>query len=359
MKMTLRWFGSNHDSVPLKYIRQIPGVHGVITSLMDIPVGEVWSNEAIGALKKEVTDAGLAIDGIESVNVHESIKLGDPDRDRCIENYIQTIKNLAKADIHMICYNFMPVLDWLRTDLARELDDGSNTMAYTVKTVQDTTPEELVRSVADGSGKFTLPGWEGERLAQIGNVLKAYENITQEDMFKHAKYFLEAIIPVCEEFDVKMAIHPDDPPWSIFGLPRIMTNEDNLARYLKLVDSPYNGLTLCSGSLGVGDGNDIPRMVRKFGNRIHFAHVRNLKKLPNGDFYESAHLSSEGSLDLYEIMRAYHDVGFEGVMRPDHGRMIWGEEGRAGYGLYDRALGANYLLGLWEAIGKEKARGNA
>jgi mannonate dehydratase len=176
--------------------------------------------------------------------------------------------------------------------------------------------------------------------------------VSEDKLVANLKYFLEKIIPVCEECDVKMAIHPDDPPWNIFGLPRIVRNAADLERLLGLVDSPYNGLTLCSGCFGANPKNDVPAMIRRFGKRIHFAHVRNVKVHDTGLFNEVSHLSSDGSLDLFEIMKAYYDVGFKGYMRPDHGRMIWGEKARPGYGLYDRALGIAYIHGLWESISK-------
>lgn len=203
-----------------------------------------------------------------------------------------------------------------------------------------------------GSGGFEMPGWEPERMASLMSLFEQYKSVSHDDLFNNLQYFLEQIIPVCEECDIKMAIHPDDPPWDIFGLPRITTNKENLRRILSLVDSEYNGLTLCSGSLGSNPDNDIPELIRLFGKHIHFAHVRNIKIHERGKFDESSHLSSDGSLDLFEIMKAYHDVGFDGYIRPDHGRMIWDESGRAGYGLYDRALGITYLNGLWEAIEK-------
>lgn len=354
MKMVFRWFGSSDDSVTLKEIRQIPGITGVVSALQDIPVGEVWPFESILKLKKEVNDAGLELEVIESVNIHEDIKLGFSERDRYIDNYKKTIKNLSKTGVKVICYNFMPVFDWLRSDLACPLIDGSNVLSYKEEFIKDTDPVSLVEEYQSGSKGFTLPGWEGERLAELKELIQLYKDIDEEKLFDNLRYFLENIIPVCEECDVKMAIHPDDPPWSIFGLPRIITNHTNLERMLKLVDSPYNGLTLCSGSLGANPDNDIPDMIRYFGklDRIHFGHVRNLKILSRGHFHEVSHLSRDGSLDLFEIMKAYYDIGFEGYIRPDHGRMIWDEEARPGYGLYDRALGTAYLNGLWEAIDK-------
>lgn len=355
MKMTFRWYGENNDSVTLEQIRQIPGVSGVVGTLFDVPVGEVWEQEQIDALKKQVNDAGLELEVIESVNVHEDIKLGAPSRDKYIENYITTIKRLSKAGVKVICYNFMPIFDWLRTDLAYPLPDGSTALCYIDKKVKAADPLNLVKSIDGGSNGFSLPGWEPERLAELTELFEKYREMNEDKLLDNLEYFLKAIIPVCEEYDVKMAIHPDDPPWSIYGLPRIVTCEKNLERIVGLVDSPYNGLTLCSGSLGANKNNDIPALVRKFGkmNRIPFAHVRNIKFFGERDFHESAHLSADGSLDLYEIMKAYYDVGFDGYIRPDHGRSLWGEKARPGYGLYDRALGIAYINGLWEGIVKE------
>jgi len=352
MKMIFRWFGKDDDSVSLEEIRQIPGMTGVVSALQDIPVGEVWPVDKIKNLKKEINEAGLELEVIESVNIHEDIKLGLPSRDKYIENYKETLVNLADEGIKVVCYNFMPVFDWLRSNLAEELEDGSNTMSYDEKDIEKTDPVKLVEQIGSGTEEFSLPGWEPERLAELKEIMNQYEEVTAEDLFNNLKYFLENIMPVCEENDIKMAIHPDDPPWPIYGLPRIMIGKENMKRMLKMVDNPYNGLTLCSGSLGSNPENNVPEIIREFGDRIHFAHVRNLKFDGEGKFHETSHLSSDGSLDLYEIVKALYDSGFEGYIRPDHGRMIWGEKARPGYGLYDRALGATYINGLWEAINK-------
>lgn len=354
MKMVFRWFGSHDDSVSLKQIKQIPGMTGVVSALQDIPVGKTWPLDRIMELKDEVNGAGLKLEVIESVNIHEDIKLGLPDRDKYIDNYKETIRNLSKAGIKVICYNFMPVFDWLRSDLAFDLPDGSNVLAYEESKLQGTDPIKIVEEVANGSRGFSLPGWEPERLAELKKIMILYKNVNEEDLFSNLKYFLEEIIPVCEKCDVKMAIHPDDPPWSVFKLPRIINNRENLEIMTSLVDSPYNGLTICSGSLGANPENDIPEIIRYFGQRglIHFAHVRNVKINSKGNFHESSHLSTDGTFDMFEIMKAYYEIGYDGYIRPDHGRMIWDEKARPGYGLYDRALGATYLNGLWEAIDK-------
>ena len=353
MEMTLRWYGSAFDTVTLSQIRQIPGVTGVITTLYDTTPGEVWSRERIHALKEEVEAAGLHISGIESVNVHDAIKTGSADRDRYIDNYIETLAHLGQEDIHLVCYNFMPVFDWTRTELARKRPDGSTVLAYTQKAVDALRPDEMFASISSHTNGTVMPGWEPERMAHIQELFDLYKNVDAEQLFDNLKYFLERIMPVCDRYNINMAIHPDDPAWSVFGLPRIIICKENILRMMHMVDNVHNGVTFCSGSYGTNPDNDLPDMIRSLKDRIHFAHVRNLKFNSRDDFEEAAHLSSDGSFDMHAIMRALYDIGFTGPIRPDHGRMIWGEKAMPGYGLYDRALGAAYLNGLWEAIEKE------
>ncbi len=356
MIMSFRWYVEDFDSVTLAQIRQIPGVKGVVASLYDIPVGEEWPFDRILKMKKKIEDKGLKLVAIESVNVHEDIKLGLQSRDKYIENYKRTIENIGKAGIPVICYNFMPVFDWFRTDLEKPINDGSRVLAYDHEMINKMNPYLMLEEVQTKSNGYVLPGWEPERLAYLKDLLKKYEGFTEEMLWENLEYFLRAIIPTAEKYNVKMAIHPDDPPWPVFGLPRIIKDKESLERLINIVDSPSNCITLCSGSLGADVRNDIPEMIRYFGKkgRIAFGHVRNIKIEGEKKFYESSHLSSDGSLDMFEIMKTYHDIGFDGPIRPDHGRMIWGEKARPGYGLYDRALGAAYLNGLWEAIGKMK-----
>ncbi|GFN24222.1 mannonate dehydratase [Thermanaeromonas sp. C210] len=358
MKLVFRWFGGGHDHISLEQIAQIPGRPGIVGALYDVPVGEVWPLEKIKKLKETVEKAGLELEVIESVNVHEDIKLGLPSRDRYIDNYIQTLKNLARCGIKVVCYNFMPVFDWTRTDLAKILPDGSKTLSYEDEKIQKIDPRKLVEEIATNSHGFELPGWEPERLRNLRDLFAQYHDVDEGKLLKNLEYFLKAIIPGAEEVDIKMALHPDDPPWSVFGLPRVAKSKEDLEKIINLVDSPYNGLTLCSGSLGADPNNDIPALIRYFGarGRIYFAHVRNIKIHSLRNFDETSHLSSDGSLDMFEIMKAYYDIGFTGYLRPDHGRMIWNEVGRPGYGLYDRALGIAYLNGLWEAISKMETR---
>ena len=353
MQMTMRWFGPEQDKVTLDNIRQVPGVEGVVGALYDVPVGEVWPSDKIETLVALAHKANLKMEVIESVNIHDDIKIGLPSRDQYIENYKQTIRNLAKYGIKVICYNFMPVFDWMKTNMNYVLPDGSLSMAFEKKGI-DKTLEEVVKEVLDNANGFALPGWEPERLAQVKTLFAKYKDVDEKKLRENLAYFLQAIIPVCEEVGVKMAIHPDDPPYSIFGLPRVVKNRDDLDWICNAVDSEANGITLCTGSIAEDPSNDVYQILAEFTRRkrIHFAHVRNIKLIKDKDFYESAHLSRYGSLDMYKIMKVFHDNGFDGYIRPDHGRFIWGETGRPGYGLYDRALGLSYLLGLWEAIQK-------
>lgn len=356
MEMTFRWYGSGEESITLEQIRQIPGVTGIVGCIMDIPAGEVWPRERIAALKDEVESAGLTLKVIESVNVHDDIKAGLPTRDAYIENYRQTIRNLSEFGIEVICYNFMPVFDWVKSDLDYVLPDGSRTLCFRRDDLPD-DPDDLLSRYSSGTGGYALPGWEPERLAHLKELFELYQGVDEQALRDNLVYFLRAIMPTCEECGVRMAIHPDDPPYTLFGLPRIMKNRKDLDWLCTAVDSPHNGITLCTGSIAEEPSNDVYSILGEFTerNRLFFVHMRNIRYLDPGkskDFYESAHLSSEGSLDVFRMIAALHDNGFDGFIRPDHGRMIWGETGRPGYGLYDRALGIAYLNGLWEALEK-------
>lgn len=347
MNMTFRWYG-DEDNITLEQIRQIPGIKGIVSAIYNIPVGEAWPLDEILKLKKKITDAGLKFEVIESVPVHEDIKLGLETRDKYINNYNESLRNLSKAGIKVVCYNFMPVFDWTRSSIDYKLKDNSTALVYY---------DDVVNKMNPLNGDLKLPGWDvSYKDDELKKLLSQYQDVTEEDLWSNLEYFLKKVVPVAEECDIKLAIHPDDPPWSIFGLPRIITNKENLDRLINIVDSPSNGITLCSGSLGVDPKNNIPELIRYFGKkgRIHFAHVRNIKITGNRCFEESSHYSEDGSLDMYEIMKAYYDIGFEGPTRPDHGRMIWNEKGRPGYGLFDRALGAVYLNGINECLQKSK-----
>ena len=341
MKMTFRWYGEK-DSIPLSYIRQIPGMSGVVTAVYDVPVGEVWEMDKILRLKSLCDEKGLEMEVIESVPVHEDIKLGLPTRDRYIANYATTIRNLGKAGVKCICYNFMPVFDWLRTNLHTEAEDGSNALSYNHEELMSLDPHNL-----------HLPGWdESYTSEELNSLLDAYSSMSHEQLFENLVYFLKGIMPACDETGINMAIHPDDPPWDMFGLPRIITGMDSYDKLFAAVPNAHNGITLCTGSLGAGRDNDMVAMASKLAARSYFVHLRQITHSGALDFCESGHLTEMGSLDMYGIVKALVEAGFDGYVRPDHGRNIWGEDGKPGYGLYDRALGATYLYGLFEAIEK-------
>ena len=341
MYMTFRWFGPS-DPISLAYIRQIPGVRAVVSALYDLPVGAPWPRERLERLAADIDGADLKLAVVESIPVHEDIKLGRPNRDRLIANYCESVRAMGELGISVLCYNFMPVFDWMRTDLAMVLPDGSTALAY---------DEAALARVDIGRGTGNLPGWAATYDAtELRGLLEAYRKVHAERLWDHLAYFLERVVPVAADAGVRMAIHPDDPPWPIFGLPRIICRGADLERLLQLVDRPANGVTFCTGSLGALPENDLPAMVRRLGPRIHFAHCRNVRITGERRFHETPHPSSLGDVNLGAVLQALRDTEFAGPMRPDHGRMIWGERGRPGYGLYDRALGATYLQGLWEGL---------
>lgn len=349
--MTFRWFGRD-DPIPLAHIRHIPGVSGIVSALYDVPVGTAWSREPLERLKAEIEGAGLTFAVVESIPVHEDIKLGRPGRDRLVADYCESVHAVGALRIPVLCYNFMPVFDWVRTDLEHRLADGSTALAY---------DERALAAVDLSRGTGDLPGWGAAYGPdELRALLAAYRDVDAERLWDNLAYFLERVVPAAADAGVRLAIHPDDPPWPIFGLPRIICTGADLERLLALVDSPANGVTFCTGSLGANPGNDLVAMVRRLGaggegGRIHFAHCRNVRVTGARQFHETAHPSACGGVDLSAVLRALRDVGFTGPMRPDHGRMIWGERGRPGYGLYDRALGAVYLQGLWEGLTRSDA----
>lgn len=357
MNMTFRWYGRNNDTVNLENIQQIPDVKGIVWALHHKPAGDVWGKEEIQSELEYIQSFGFHGEVVESVNVHESIKLGNEERDFYIENYKQTIRNLGEFGVKVICYNFMPIFDWTRTELYKELPDGSTALFYEKLKVHNLDPQELIDTVSAASD-LTLPGWEPEKLARIKELFEAYKEIGESDLWRNLGYFLHEILPVAEEAGIKMAIHPDDPPWSIFGLPRIMTGRDSLKKLLAISDSPSNGITFCTGSLGANPANDMVKLAAEFAGRSPFAHIRNVKIFENGDFIETSHLTSDGSINIKGVVKELSDIQYEGYVRPDHGRHIWDEKCRPGYGLYDRALGIMYLHGLWDAYQSEK-RGNS
>jgi mannonate dehydratase len=343
MRMSFRWFGEN-DPVSLDRIRQIPGVHGVVSALHDVPAGATWPRDRIDRLAQTIADAGMLLSVVESIPVHEEIKLGTRNTAKLLDQYAESVRNIGEAGIGVLCYNFMPVFDWTRTDLSLRLPDGSTALAY---------DDDQLAKIDLSHGTRDLPGWGAAYdAATLSALLEAYRAVSAEQLWDNLSRFLEHIVPVAEEYGVRLAIHPDDPPWPIFGIPRIITGESAIDRLLAIVNSPANGITFCTGSLGASADNNLPAMARKYGamKRIHFAHCRNVVRTATRAFHEVPHPSEYGNVDMLDVLRALVETGFDGPMRPDHGRMIWGESGRPGYGLYDRALGATYLHGMWEAL---------
>ena len=350
MKLSFRWYGEG-DPVSLEYIRQIPNMRSIVSAVYDVKPGEVWPEESIVRMKDAVEKNGMLFDIVESVPVHENIKLGRDNVDELLEVYCENVRRLGKHGVKCITYNFMPVFDWTRTQLDKVAPDGSTSLVMYW---------DQMRGLDPLKDDINLPGWDSSySREEIRELITAYGELGAEGLWKNLEKFLQKVIPVAEECGIRMAIHPDDPPYPIFGLPRIITCEENLDRFLALYESPANSLCLCTGSLGCAATNDIVKMVRKYSemDRIAFMHIRNVLLLPDGSFEESGHLSSCGSIDMYEVVRALVETGFDGYVRPDHGRMIWGETGKPGYGLYDRALGATYINGLFEACEKAYKNG--
>ncbi len=345
MKLSFRHYGDG-DPIPLSHVAQIPGMRSVVSAVYDVAPGKVWPEEALQKIKADCEAHGLVFDVVESIPVHENIKLGRGNVEELLEVYCENIRRCAKYGVRCVTYNFMPVFDWTRTQLDKQAPDGSTSLVMYWDQMKDLDPL---------TDDIHLPGWDASYTQdEVRELIAAYRALGEEGLWQNLARFLHTVIPVAEACGVRMAIHPDDPPYPIFGLPRIITNEQNLDRFLALYDSPANSLCLCIGSLGCAAANDTVAMVRKYAraDRIAFMHMRNVKLLPDGSFEECAHLSSCGSLDLYAIVRELTEAGFDGYVRPDHGRMIWGETGKPGYGLFDRALGAAYLNGLFEAAEK-------
>ncbi|MEB6061816.1 mannonate dehydratase [Staphylococcus pseudoxylosus] len=343
MELSFRWYGED-DPVTLKNIKQIPDMKQIVTAIYNVPVGEVWTFERISQLKQAIEAEGLKFEVVESLPVSEKIKLGTIERDALIENYKTSLKNLAANGVKTVTYNFMPVFDWTRSQLDYELDDGSNTLIYKHDQLKDIDPLTT---------DLNLPGWdESYSRAEMNQLITTYREMSDEQLWANLKYFLDAVLPTAIEHDIDLAIHPDDPPWSIFGIPRIIKNNDSYRQLLAINDSKHNGICFCTGSLGSLAENDLPTMIREFGAHIHFVHMRNVKRLDEFSFVETGHLSKNGSVDMKAVVEALRDIEYKGTIRPDHGRMIWGETGKAGYGLFDRALGATYINGLIEGVSK-------
>lgn len=342
MYLSFRWYGPS-DPIPLQYIQQIPRMESVVTALYDVPASQPWPEQRLRDLKNDIEAHGMRFDVVESIPVHEDIKLGRPNRDSLIAVFKENLALMGKLGITVLCYNFMPLFTWFRSELALDLPDGSNTLAYR---------HNEIGKMADPWSTNLPAYWPLEDNLDV--LKQAYLDQTEADLWDNLKYFLEQVCPTAEEAGVQLAMHPDDPPWSIFGLARILRNESDFAKMVDIVPSMANGLTFCTGSLGANPENDLPKMIHRFKDRIYFAHCRNVKITGEKEFHESDHIAGSGNVDLVEVMQTLYDIGYTGPMRPDHGRMIWGENGTPGYGLHDRALGAMYLKGIWDGIDRER-----
>ncbi|MDC6407026.1 MULTISPECIES: mannonate dehydratase [Maribacter] len=384
LKKTFRWFGPSFG-VRLSDIRQI-GVEGIVAACQEVPLGEVWPIETVASLKSEIEGAGLEWSVVESVNIHTSIKYGLPDRDRYISNYIETLKNLAKNDIKVVCYNFMQLIDWTRTNLDYKLPNGASALQYDPLAAaafdlyilkrgnaEKDYDEGFLKEVASffknlsteeisKLEKSILAGMPGSRkLIDLNEFKKNHEivlGISKQQLQDNLAYFLKAVIPEAEKLGVKMAIHPDDPPFSVFGVPRIVSNYEELKFLLDACPSPSNGLTFCSGSLGASSNNDLVKIIKDFGDKIHFIHLRNVQRHENGSFYEAEHLN--GSVPMQKVMKAIVEEQLKrskngGIvnipMRPDHGHVLLDDIQRqdefySGYSLIGRAMGLAQLSGL-------------
>lgn len=384
MTETFRWFGKS-DAVTLSDIRQ-SGATGIVTALHHIPNGEIWSIKDIETTKNEILNAGLEWSFIESIPIHENIKLRQGDYAKRIKNYKQSLINVAKCGVKNVCYNFMPVLDWTRTHLFWELEDGSTALRFDkvemavfetyimqrngvekdydeailakAKLRYEAMSKTEIQRLKDGILKG-LPGTVDDLdIPTFKKMIAQYKDLSHSDLKSNLSYFLNEIIPLAEELGVKMAIHPDDPPFDIMGLPRIITSERDLDDLVGFIDSPSNGITFCTGSLGANKNNDLPNMIEKFKNRIHFLHLRNVKREDDGSFYEDHHL--EGSSDMFEIVKAVLKIEKERnislPMRPDHGHQMLDDlkhnNSYAGYTAIGRLKGLAELRGLSLGISK-------
>lgn len=395
MEKTWRWFGPN-DKITLDMLRQI-GVEGIVTALHHIPNGEVWTREEIRKMKDYIESHGLRWSVVESLPVSEAIKYGGPERDKFIENYKESLANLGKEGIHTICYNFMPVLDWARTDLEYPNGDGTSNLYFnraefayfdiyilkregaekdwdadTLARVEEMKPKmtkELEHKLVDniivktqGFVSGNISEDDEAPLETFRNLLALYKDIDKDKLRENMRYFLKAIMPVCDEYGMNMCVHPDDPPMQILGLPRIVTCADDIRWMLSAVDNAHNGLTFCAGSLSAGAHNDVVEMAREFAPRTHFAHLRRCQVMPNGDFKEAPHLG-EGRADLVEVVRIFekslNDRGMDSKalpMRVDHAPLMLGDDKmgyNAGYSFHGRMLALGQIEGVMAAVKRE------
>lgn len=386
MEKTWRWFGKK-DKITLGMLRQI-GVEGIVTALHEVPNGEIWTFEAIEDLKSYIESFGLRWSVVESLPVCEAIKYAGPERDQLIENYKVSLANLGKAGVRTVCYNFMPVIDWIRTDLYHPWPDGTSSLYFDMarfayfdlkilarkgaeadyskevlervealdKVITDAEKDDLIDSIIVKTQGFVNGNIKEGDLNPVEifrGLLRQYDGITRDQLRENMRYFLAAIMPVCEEYGVNMCVHPDDPPFQVLGLPRIVTCEEDIEWFLGAVDNPHNGLTFCAGSLSAGAHNDVVAMARKFADRTHFVHLRSCNVLEGGNFIEASHL--EGRADLVELVRIFQKQKADLPMRVDHGRTMLGDEElgyNPGYSFHGRMLALGQVDGIMTAVNR-------
>ena len=384
MEKTWRWFGPK-DKITLPMLRQI-GVEGIVTSLYDIPNGAVWPLEAIRSLQKYIEEYGLRWSVVESLPVAEAVKYNGPERDELISNYIESLAHLGECGIRTVCYNFMPVIDWIRTDLEHPWPDGTTSLYfdlaefayfdirilrrkgaeadYDAGVLQrvdalagHVDEQKLIENIIVKTQGFVSGNITEEDKDPVGlfrQLLSLYEGVSKEDLRQNLKYFLSAVMPVCEQYGIGLCVHPDDPPRPVLGLPRIVTSSEDIDWMLKAVDNPHNGLTFCAGSLSAGAQNDVVAMARKFASRTHFVHLRSCDVLPGGNFIEAPHTA--GRADLVELIRIFEKQNPALPMRVDHGRNLLGDEKmgyNAGYGFHGRMLALGQVDGMMAAVRNE------
>lgn len=388
MEKTWRWFG-RRDKITLQMLRQI-GVEGIVTALHEVPNGEIWTEEDIRSLKEYIESYGMRWSVVESLPVCEAIKYGGPERDALIANYIRSLENLGKCGVRTVCYNFMPVLDWARTDLEHPWPDGTTSLYFDYakfayfdikilqregaekdfpeeilckveeldRTMTDADRHELVDTIivrTQGFVNGNINEGDREPVRKFKALLDLYKGVSREQLKENMRYFLAAVMPVCDKYDINMCVHPDDPPMStVFGLPRIVTNADDIRWFLNAVDNFHNGLTFCAGSLSAGAYNDVVAMAREFAPRTHFVHLRSCEVLPGGNFIEAPHTG--GRAHLLELIRIFEKEGRNLPMRVDHGKNILGDaEGgyNPGYGFYGRMWALGQVTGMMAAVEEE------
>ena len=387
MEKTWRWFGRK-DKITLDMLRQI-GVEGIVTALHDVPNGEIWTEEAILDLKSYIESYGLRWSVVESLPVCEAIKYAGPERDELIEKYKVSLANLGKCGIRTVCYNFMPVIDWIRTDLYHPWADGSSSLYFDRvrfayfdlkilaregaaadysadvlakveeldRTITQAEKDELIDSIIVKTQGFVNGNIrEGDKapVSIFRRLLAQYEGIDRDRLRENMRYFLAAVMPACEQYGVNMCVHPDDPPFQVLGLPRIVTSEEDIAWFLDAVDNPHNGLMFCAGSLSAGAHNDVVSMARRFASRTHFVHLRSCEILPDGNFIEASHLG--GRANLVELVRIFERENPALPMRVDHGRTMLGDEKmgyNAGYSFHGRMLALGQVDGIMAVVKDE------